>query len=145
MASATVFPATLQKRVLVVDDEPDLVRTIGLRLKSAGYEVLTAADGMKATQVAIQHRPDAIVMDIGLPAGDGHTVAERLGDHPSTMCIPVIFLTARTSQEDVNIAKKNHAFAYLVKPYDPVELLQMVNAAIEGTAKETPISMAKPH
>ena len=122
-----------------------LVRTIGMRLKSAGFEVLTAADGMKATQLAIQQRPDAIVMDIGLPAGDGHTVAERLGEHPSTMCIPVIFLTARTSQEDVNIARKNHAFAYLVKPYDPAELLQMVNAAIEGTSRETPISVAKPH
>lgn len=130
-SGSTEDTTPIRKRILIADDEPDLVRTIGLRLRSAGYEVLSAGDGLTATKVAIQERPDAIILDIGLPAGDGHTVASRLFDNHRTTSIPVIFLTARTGREDVVQAQENGAFGYLVKPYEPAELLSLVRYAVE--------------
>ena len=127
------------KRVLIVDDEPDLVRTVGLRLMSAGYDVISAPDGMMATNLAINERPDVIVMDIGLPAGDGHAIANRLHNNTRTMGIPIIYLTARMGRQDVEQARENGAFAYLVKPYEAAELLSMVRIAIE-TPRRPPVS-----
>jgi two-component system chemotaxis response regulator CheY len=118
------------KRVLVVDDEPELRQAVGLRLKAAGYEVLAASDGHMGTQLAITERPDAILLDIGLPAGDGHTVAGRLRENPKTMGIPVIYLTARTSPIDARKAEDSGAFGYLVKPYQVDVLLSMVKKAV---------------
>lgn len=125
-----------RKRVLIVDDEPDLVRTIGLRLQRAGYDVLSATDGVMATQVAIAQQPDAIVLDIGLPGGDGHLVAKRLRSNGRTGIIPVIFVTARTSKDDLATAQQNGAFGYLVKPYEPAELLNLIKKATSGEAPE---------
>jgi two-component system chemotaxis response regulator CheY len=116
--------------VLVVDDEPEIRQAVGLRLKAAGYDVLAAGDGHMGTQLAITERPDAIVLDIGLPAGDGHTVAERLRAHPLTMGIPVIYLTARTSPVDARRAQESGAFGYLIKPYPPDVLLSMIKKAV---------------
>ena len=121
-----------RKRVLIVDDEPDLVRTIGLRLQRAGYEVLMAPDAVTATQVAIAQRPDAIVLDIGLPGGDGHVVAKRLKGNVRTSGIPVIFVTARAGRADVTKAQEVGAFGYLVKPYEPAALLDLVKLATGG-------------
>ncbi len=121
-----------RKRVLIVDDEPDLVRTIGLRLQRAGYEVAMAPDAVSATQMAIAQRPDAIVLDIGLPGGDGHLVAKRLKSNVRTSGIPVIFLTARAGRSDVTKAQEVGAFGYLVKPYEPAELLDLVKLATGG-------------
>jgi len=120
-----------RRRVLIVDDEPDLIRTVGLRLMNAGYDVLGAPDGIVATALAINESPDVILMDIGLPAGDGHAVTKRLNNNIRTMGIPVIYLTARTGRQDVEMAIENRAFAYLVKPCDPAELLEMVSQAVE--------------
>lgn len=121
-----------RKRVLIVDDEPDLIRTVSLRLQRAGYEVLSAADGVMATQVAVSQQPDAIVLDIGLPGGDGHKVAQRLRNNGRTGVIPIIYVTARTSQDDLVTARRNGAFGYLVKPYEPAELLALVKKATSG-------------
>lgn len=125
-----------RKRVLIVDDEPDLVRTIGLRLQRAGYEVLMAPDAVTATQLAIAQRPDAIVLDIGLPGGDGHVVASRLKGNVRTSGIPVIFVTARAGRVDVTKAQEVGAFGYLVKPYEPAELLDLVKLATGGRGSD---------
>jgi two-component system chemotaxis response regulator CheY len=118
------------KRILVVDDEPEIRQALGLRLSAAGYDVLSAGDGYQGTQLAITEQPDAIVLDIGLPAGDGHTVAERLRANPRTVGIPVIYLTARTSPADARKARESGAFGYLIKPYPPQVLLSMILKAV---------------
>jgi DNA-binding response OmpR family regulator len=129
------------KRVLVVDDEPEIRAALGLRLTAAGYDVLAAGDGHMGTQLAITEQPDAIVLDIGLPAGDGHTVAERLRAHPRTVGIPVIYLTARTSPVDARKARESGAFGYLIKPYPPQVLLSMLSKAVsESGANFEPVA-----
>lgn len=113
-------------RIMIVDDEPDIVKAVGMRLRSAGYDILAAADGLTATQCAVQEKPDLIILDIGLPAGDGHTVARRLRDNLKTFSTPVIYLTARNSQEDLRKAAAVGAAGYLVKPFRTEDLLGVV-------------------
>ncbi len=117
-------------RVLVIDDEPDIVLAVGKRLTHAGYEVVFAADGAEATKMALRARPDLIILDIGLPCGDGHTVADRIRANCNTMFTPIIYLTARTADDDRNKAYDAGAFAYLTKPFKPEELLQLIDQAL---------------
>ncbi|HEV8337998.1 MAG TPA: response regulator [Candidatus Polarisedimenticolia bacterium] len=117
-------------RVMIVDDEPDLIRALGLRLKAAGYEVLAAADGIRAMQMAIRDQPAVILLDIGMPGGDGHTIVRRLKASIRTMTIPIIFLTARKSPEDLSKAKEAGVAAYLLKPFKPEELLAAIEKAL---------------
>ena len=121
-------------KIMIVDDEVDLVRALTLRFKSAGYEVVTATDGVTATQVAVREQPDAIVLDIGLPGGDGHTVAERLRSNMKTMSIPVVYLTARSSEKDKQRAAALGAAAYLTKPFKAEELLEVVTRLVVGVS-----------
>ena len=121
-------------KIMIVDDEMDLVRALTLRFKSAGYEVIQALDGLSATQVAVQEQPDVIVLDIGLPAGDGHTVTERLRNNPKLMATPVVYLTARSSDEDKRRAAAQGAAAYLTKPFKTEELLDVVKRLVVGLA-----------
>jgi len=117
-------------RILVVDDEPDIVFLIKKRLTNAGYEVSVAMDGAGATRIAMQTCPDVVLLDIGMPCGDGHMVADRIRSNPNTCFTPIIYLTARTSDEDRERATAAGAFAYITKPFASDELLAQVRQAI---------------
>ena len=117
-------------KILIVDDEPDVIRVVGMRLKAEGHKVVTASDGATATRVAIREQPDMIILDIGMPAGDGHMVAERLQSNERTRTIPVLFLSARTAQEEIRKSQAVGAVGYLTKPYSPAELLSYVRNAL---------------
>jgi DNA-binding response OmpR family regulator len=117
-------------KIMVVDDEPDVVQAVSLRLKAAGYDVIQARDGVAATHAAVKEQPNLIILDIGMPAGDGHTVATRLKTNPKTFHIPVIFLTARSSETDIRKAADAGVVGYLVKPCKPQRLLSMVERAL---------------
>ena len=119
-----------KKRILIVDDEPDFVRLLQARLQIAGYEVLTAEDGIKGLQAARRDKPDAIILDIMMPGLDGHTVCDMLKKSALTWSIPVIYLTARNSQADEHRAFEKGAKHFLTKPYNPEMLLEMVRSAI---------------
>ncbi len=114
-------------KILVVDDEPDIVKIVGIRLKASGYEVVTAMDGLQATNIAIIEQPDLIVLDINMPAGDGHTVAKRLKNSSKTCSVPIIFLTASTNPEDYKKAIDSGIVKYITKPFDAKELLAAVD------------------
>lgn len=116
-----------KRKVLVVDDEPDIVRALSLRLKFNGYEVVIARDGLQATAVAVSELPDLVILDIGMPGGDGHTVARRLRDNVKTCNVPIIALTARTASSDRIKAKLNGFVKYFTKPFDPEALMQAVH------------------
>ncbi len=118
-------------RILVVDDDPDLVETICVRLRSRGYETLTAGDGATATRRAVLDHPDLIILDIGLPAGDGHVVAQRLRQISQTVTLPIIFLTGRTTHNDYFKALGAGAARFMTKPFDMDELLTAVDTLIE--------------
>ena len=113
-------------KVLVVDDEPDVVKTVGMRLKSSGYDVITAMDGIDAVAAALKEIPDIIILDIGMPAGDGHSVARLLREYTQTRFTPIIFLTARTAEIDHKMALDTGASKYITKPFEPDELLAAV-------------------
>ncbi|MCP4545052.1 MAG: response regulator transcription factor [bacterium] len=114
-------------KILIVDDEPEIVKSIWMRLKANDYDVVSAMDGMQATNTAIRENPDLIILDIGLPGGSGHIVVDRLRANANTFNTPVIYLTARTSEEDYKQAVKGKVEKYLTKPFKSDELL----AAIE--------------
>ena len=117
-------------RILVVDDEPDIVRSLSIRLGSLGYEVSTALDGLSATRKAIEEQPKLIILDIGMPAGNGHVVVERLRNIDETSNIPVIYLTACTAAEDYRKARQGGVCKYITKPFDSDILLSAVEDQI---------------
>jgi DNA-binding response OmpR family regulator len=116
--------------ILIIDDEPDFVRLLQARLQIAGYDVLTAEDGIKGIQAARREKPSVIILDIMMPGLDGHTVCDMLKKSTLTWSIPVIYLTARSGQSDEILALEKGAKYYLTKPYNPEMLLEMVKSAI---------------
>jgi DNA-binding response OmpR family regulator len=119
-----------QAKILVVDDEVEIVRAVTMRLRAAGYAVIVAHDGMMATQLAIRESPDLVIMDIGMPCGDGHVVGQRLLENMETMSTPIIYLTARTADVDRKTATANRAAGYLTKPFKAEDLLESVALAL---------------
>lgn len=113
-------------RILVVDDEREVVQSLAIRLRSKGYTVITAADGVEATQKALTELPDVIILDIGLPGGNGHVVAARIRRSDVACKIPIIFLTARSTRDDFRRAYETGVDRYLTKPYKPEDLMMVV-------------------
>lgn len=118
-------------RILVVDDEPEIVRSLTLRLNAVGYEVSSAMDGLNATKKAIEEQPELILLDIGMPAGNGHVVVERLRNIGETSHIPIIYLTARTGEDDYRQAREGGVCKYITKPFDTEVLLAAIETQME--------------
>jgi DNA-binding response OmpR family regulator len=119
--------------VLVVDDEPTIVEIVGRYMERAGFETYTAADGYQALDVATEHRPDLVVLDVMLPGIDGIEVMERLQERPGPP-IAVILLTARGEESDRLVGLRNGADDYVVKPFSPAELVARVEAVLRRLA-----------
>jgi CheY-like chemotaxis protein len=119
------------KRVLIVDDERDIVKALTIRLQRAGYEVVTAFDGAQGIFMAHKEKPDLILLDIRMPAGNGFSVAEKLKQSTDTLAIPVIFLTGSPEKNSEEKAMALGARFYVKKPYDPEELLDAIARALE--------------
>jgi len=126
-------------RVLVVDDERDLVWAVRYSLSDAGYEVLTAHDGMAALAVARRHPPDLIILDISMPGIDGLEVCRRVRGDRSLARVPILFLTVRSAVADRVKGLDQGADDYLVKPFDLGELKARVKALLRrsGSARKT--------
>ena len=120
-------------RVLVVDDEPDILLLVRLHLEAAGHEVVLAADGERALERIEAERPDAVVLDVMMPVLDGWAVLERLRDGPAP---PVLVVSARSSAADVAHAVRLGASDYLTKPFDAVALVNAVDRLITQTPDE---------
>jgi DNA-binding response OmpR family regulator len=117
-------------KILVVDDDPDLVRALRLRLKANDYQIATASDGYTAIASAQKEKPDLIILDLGLPAGDGFVVLERLQNSDVLSGVPVIVLSARDPQSNEEKALKAGATAYFQKPADNDELLNSIRVSL---------------
>jgi DNA-binding response OmpR family regulator len=120
-----------KKKILIVDDERDILKALMIRLQGAGYEVVTAFDGAQGIFMAHKEEPDLIILDIRMPAGDGLSVAERLKHSSSTLSIPIIFLTGSPEKDSEEKAMTLGARFYIKKPYDPEELLDAIKRALE--------------
>lgn len=123
----------MKPKVLIVDDELDVVRALKMRFEANGYAVVTASDGVQATSQALRERPDLIILDIGMPGGDGFVVVERLKASSVTQLIPIVILSARQAISDTQRANDLKVDRYLTKPFNPDELMS-VAASLTGQA-----------
>ena len=114
---------TEQRTILLVDDEPDLVQLVSIRLQAAGYRVITATDGQQALDAVKQTRPDLIILDLMLPKVDGYKVCRLLKFDERYKTIPIIVFTARAQDGDIRMATECGADAYLTKPFEAQTLL----------------------
>jgi DNA-binding response OmpR family regulator len=118
------------KKILIVDDDPDVRQGMHVRLKANHYDTFFAGDALSSIAEARKHDPDLIILDLGLPAGDGFVVMDRLKSVPSLAVIPVIVVSARDVLANKERALKAGAKAFLQKPVDNAELLKVIRQAL---------------
>jgi len=117
-------------RILIVDDDPDLRQALRLRLRANHYDTVSAVDGYSAIAQAYKEQPDLIILDLGLPAGDGYVVLDRLQRDDRLSTIPVVVLTARDPQSNEQCVLQSGAAAFFQKPADNAELLEVIRTTL---------------
>ena len=122
------------KTVLLVDDEEAMRKVMGRRVESWGYRVLTAPDGHEALRLAKAHHPDCIALDVMMPGIDGMETCRQLKEASETRQIPVILVSAKAKQIAPDQVHTAGAFALLSKPYEPADLRQVIQQALEQKA-----------
>lgn len=125
----------MEAKILVIEDNTDVRENIEELLQLSGYKVFTAENGKVGTSKALEHIPDLILCDIMMPELDGFGVLRILSNHPSTMDIPFIFLTAKTEKEDFRRGMGLGADDYITKPYDDVQLLDTIEVRLKKSAR----------
>ncbi len=126
------------EKILIVDDDPDLRHALRLRLRASRFETITAGDGYSAIAQAYKEHPNLIILDLGLPAGDGFLVLDRLQKDDKLSTIPVIVLTARDPQSTERLALQSGAAAFFQKPADNMELMSVIRATLSQAAANGP-------
>lgn len=121
------------KTILIVEDDPNIVAALEVRLRESGYATLTASDAATGFSRAVQYMPDLVMLDISLPAGDGISVARKLRSHPQTANTPFLFITANKDPELREQAMDIGAAGLFDKPYDADELLAVIGHALGET------------
>jgi DNA-binding response OmpR family regulator len=123
-------------RVLVIDDEPDVLLLCRVNLSHAGHEVLEALDGALGVELAGTEHPDAVILDLMMPGLDGVDVLTLLASDDATRDIPVMMLSAKTQRADRERCREAGALAYVTKPFSPVELTALVETLAALTPDE---------
>jgi DNA-binding response OmpR family regulator len=132
-----------KSRILVVDDEPDLVELVRHHLVREHYEVVTAADGESGLQEARRKLPDLVVLDLMLPGIDGLEVCRRLRSDTRTQHIPIVMLTAKGEESDAVIGLSQGADDYVRKPFGMKELVARIATRLRGSESKAPTDGAK--
>src|SRR5438309_8403857 len=120
----------MSESVLVVDDDPDVARFVEVNLRSAGYDVTVASNGEEGFDKAVELRPDLVLLDVMMPKLDGFEVAQRLRRDPRTSSSSIIMLTAKALSSDKVLGLTSGADDYIIKPFDPIELLARVKTTL---------------
>jgi len=124
--------AALTGTVLVADDDADIVRFVELNLRLEGFQVLTARDGQEALTKALDLQPDVVLLDVLMPRIDGYRVCARLRADHRGAAIPIVPLTADFISADEEVARQAGADDFVVKPFDPYELMARVKALLRS-------------
>jgi DNA-binding response OmpR family regulator len=134
MRSETNIDGPLMNRakIMVVDDDPDLRQALSLRLRANNFDTVNVCDGYSAIAMARNEKPYLIILDLGLPAGDGFTVLKNLQQYPALSGIPVIVLTARDAEGNEKRTLESGAVAFFQKPADNEELLGVIRASLQA-------------
>jgi DNA-binding response OmpR family regulator len=123
------------KTMLVVDDDPDLRPAMEIRLRANGYDTALAATALSGIAEAISEKPDLIILDLGLPGGDGFAVIERLKQIPLLAMIPIVVVSARDARVNQERALKAGASVFLQKPIENAQLLAIIRQALGEPAR----------
>ncbi len=127
------------KKILLIEDDTALVRGLAIRLKANGYAIAVASDAISSIGVVRRENPDLIILDLGIPGGDGFVVLERLNNLPAFVGIPVIILSARDPISYAEMAFQAGAVAYVQKPADNDQLLAVIREFLgEGRENDEP-------
>jgi DNA-binding response OmpR family regulator len=118
------------KKILVVEDDPKISMALGVRLRAHGYEVIVAFDAMIGLSQAVKQRPDLVILDVSMPAGNGFIVAERIQNLATTAGTPMIFITASKDPAFKTRAEELGAVAFLEKPFESEKILAAVQQAL---------------
>ena len=120
----------MKKKILIVDDEPGIVKLLSMRLKSKGYQVFQAYDGMECVEIAEKEIPDLILLDVKMPQGGGIGAFEKLILSETTREIPVIFMTAYPQSDIKNKVTKMGAIGFVSKPFVSADFVQTIDMVI---------------
>jgi DNA-binding response OmpR family regulator len=118
------------KKILIVDDDPDVRQAMHIRLKANSYDTFFASDALNSVTEARKQQPDLIILDLGLPGGDGYVVIERLKRHPALSVIPIIVVSARDKRTNHERVIAAGAQVYLQKPVINAELLAIIRQTL---------------
>jgi len=127
-------------KILIVDDDPDVRMAMQMRLRVNHYDPVVASDGYSAMAQAQKERPNLIILDLGLPAGDGYAVLKWLQKSDTLSSTPVVVLTARDPQANAHRCLEEGAVAFLQKPADNDELLNVIRTNLESQRQDGPQS-----
>jgi len=126
------LPPVNRAKIMVVDDDPDLRQALTLRLRANNFDTINACDGYSAIALAQKEKPQLIILDLGLPAGDGFTVLKNLQQFPTLSSIPVIVLTARDPEGNEKRSLGTGAVAFFQKPADNEELMGVIRTSLQA-------------
>ena len=118
------------KKILIVDDDPDVRQAMNIRLKANSYDTCFASDAVSSVTEARKQHPDLIILDLGLPGGDGYVVMERLKQHTALSAIPIIVVSARDARGNHDRVIAAGAQVYLQKPVINAELLAIIRQTL---------------
>ena len=122
-------------KILVIDDEKNILHSVVMYLEGYGYEVFSSDNGIKGIESAEIHRPDLILLDLVLPDVDGYTVCKTLKKHSEMNKIPIIIMSAKNQKEDLSKAFENGADDYIIKPFQPNQLIEIIKKVLKGGIK----------
>lgn len=123
------------KRLLLIDDDPNLILLVKDYLEFRGYEVVTAENGQEALEVLDKETPDMIICDVMMPQMDGYALVEHVRKNPRTSWIPVLFLSAKGQSQDRVKGLNTGADVYMVKPFEPEELVAQVESSLKQASR----------
>jgi pilus assembly protein CpaE len=126
----------MAEKILIIDDDVDTLRLVGLMLQRQGYEIIAASNGSQGLAKALEERPDLILLDVMMPDMDGYEVARRLRKNPVTLTVPILMFTAKTQLDDKVAGFEVGADDYLTKPTHPTELQAHVKALLARSAQK---------
>lgn len=120
------------RKIVIVEDDPDIGKVLRVRLKAAGYEVRIATDGASGIKAVVDEDPDLVLLDISMPAGGGFFVAENMKRRPALSHVPIVFITASKAPGLRERARELGAAAFLEKPFRSEVLLETLEDAMAG-------------
>ncbi|MCP5480407.1 MAG: response regulator [Spirochaetales bacterium] len=125
--------AAVMRKILLVDDQPNFVKMLTVKLSKMGYEILSGGNGKEGLDLAIAEKPDLIMMDIMMPVMDGFAAAKEIRANAETVNIPIIFLSARGQEEDRIRAEQLQAVDFFTKPFSPRAIVERIQELVPAT------------